>query len=497
MGHLPTPGPDTGFFTTSEAPGSGKDKRLSRTIGFPKDQYGPAPFVRTGLNAINVDAKPGDNIRLSASIENVTPTSMDVAAETWSNSILNEATLTWIEHKGDAKDLQTGWWQAGMGSNAQPIFAANRISFNTPFDEPPTIVVWLHYLDLRPNTQQWRVHTYTTNVARDAFTLNVESWAGSQIYKAGVTWIAYKKGKLDIDSGAFATGSQRTQRQPQKTRGIEFSSGKFVAPPTVLSGLSMIDHTALKPLKIASVAKNVNPKGFTWTLDTETEWTCSAEYIAIGQTPLPSNGEASSGTEPIAQVEIKDDKEIHAQRDDWIVQRAKSLEQLRASLSEWEDNLKKREAAIEEANVQRSAAIGGREAAAEEREAAVKQREEAIKQREAVSQSRETAAGPDEHETTIRQLQQEIEQLKLQLADAASKRAPMRPSRATVNDEGVEDNVDSALPRPPIQPPARELPAGNLNWGFDPDLLARFNQGMAGRNLMRPSRREREEGAAW
>lgn len=498
MGHLSTPGPDTGFFATSEVSTTSKDRRISRTIAFYNGQYSPAPFVRTGLNAVNVDAKPGDNIRLSASIENVTADSMDIAAETWSNSILNEATLTWLEHKEDAKDIQTGWWQAGMGANGYPVFANNRIFFNTPFEEPPFIVVWLHYLDLRPNGQQWRVHTYATNVAQDAFTLNVESWSGSQVYKAGVTWIACKKGKLDLDAGRFASGTQRGQRQPQKTQEIQFSNGKFIAPPTVLSGLSMIDHTTLKPLKIASVAKNVTTKGFTWSLETDSEWTCSAEYIAIGQRPSSSGGEATAGTRPAAQLEIKDDREIQAQRDDWIVQRAKALEQLRTSLSEWEDNLKKREATIEEAQTQRSTAVEVREAAAKEREAAIEQREAAMKQREAVTESRATAAAPGEHTETIQQLQQENEQLRLQVADAASKRAPMRPSRAaTVETEGEEDTVESALPRPPIQPPARELPAGNLNWGFDPDLLARFNQGMAGRNLMRPSRREREEGAAW
>lgn len=507
MGHLSTPGPDTGFFSTSEAsagiPRAPNDKRFSRAIRLSKGQSGRALCVRTGINALDCDASRGDNIRFSAGIENVTPDSFDVVGQTWNNSILNDATLTWIEHKEDAKDVQTGWWQQFLsGNNTTQRGVTNRVTFNTPFDEPPVVVLWLHYLDLRSNSQ-WRIHTYATGVSRDAFTINIESWNTSQIYKAGVTWIAYKQGKLDIDSGKFAADSQRGQRQPHKTREIAFSSGKFVTPPTIFSGLSMIDHTSSKPLKIASVANNVTAKGFTWSLDTETEWTCSAEYIAIGQTPLASGGESNPGAEMATQVEIKDDKEIHAQRDDWIVQRARSLEQLRASLSEWEDNLKKRESTIGKANAQRTTAVEERESAAKEREAALIQREEAIKQKESVSStSREPAAMPNgvggqvDREATIQQLQQEVGQLKLQLTEAASKRAPMRPSRATA-DDGEEDTVESALPRPPIQPPARELPAGNLDWGFDPDLLARFNQGMAGRNLMRPSRREREEGSVW
>lgn len=501
MGHLSTPGPDTGVFSTSEIPADNRrpgDQKFSRMIELPKGRYASAPFIRTGFNAIDCDAAKGDNIRLSASIEQVALTSFGAVTETWNNSTLNSATLNWIEHKGDAKDTQTGWWQYYMASTNNGRHANNRIKFNTPFDEPPVVVLWFHYLDLR-NNSQWRVYTYATDVARDAFTLNIDSWNTSQIYKAGVTWIAYKQGKLDIDSGKFAAGSKRGTRQPQKTQQISFSNGKFVTPPTVLSGLSMIDHTSSKPLKIASVAKDVTAKGFTWSLDTETEWACSAEYIAVGQTPLATGGDAGATT----QVEIKDDKEIHAQRDDWIVQRARSLEQLKTSLSEWEDNLKKREAAIEEANTQRVAAVQGRENAANEREAALAQREEAIQKREAVPEKRDFTPLPngdtshEAHEATISQLQQEIEQLKLQLADAANKRAPMRPSKSTAERDGNEDVVESELPRPPIQPPARELPAGNLNWGFDPDLLARFNQGMAGRNLMRPSRREREEGAAW
>lgn len=488
MGHLATPGPDTGFFSTGEVPaGAGKDQRFSRVIGLPKGQTGQGPCIRAGVNAINLDAVPGGSIRLSASIENVNLESFEVVAQTWNTSILNDATLTWIEHKEDAKDTQTGWWQT---NNYQQSSASYRLNFNTPFDEPPNVVMWFHYLDLVNNTQ-WRIHTYAADITRQGFEIKIDCWNTNQFFKAGVTWIAYKKGKLDIDSGKFCEDSQRAKLQPRKTREVEFGGGKFVQPPTVLSGISMIDHTSSKPLKIASLAKGVSARGFTWSLETETAWTCNAEYIAIGQTPVAQAGGA--------MVEMKDDKEIHAQRDDWIVQRARSLEQLRLSLSEWEDNLKKREAAIEEANGHRVAAVEQREAAAKVREDALAVREEGISKKEAQREPPATNGidGHDERDATIQQQQEEVEQLKARLADETSKRAPMRPSRATVQDGGDEDTVESALPRPPIQPPARELPAGNLDWGFDQDLLARFNQGMAGRNLMRPSRKEREQGAVW
>jgi len=280
MVHLPEPGPDVGFFSTSEVHRqNANEQKISRTIALRQGKFSSPPRIGVGLNAVDTGAVKGDNIRIHTSVSRVFTDSFDVGFRTWWNSTLNSGKAVWTEAKEGAKDTQLGEW-ATMGPSTKQ--QSGHIQFEKPFAEPPEIVLWFNYLDLKSKGEQYRLHTFASDVTKEGFTVNVDTWNMSEFYKVGVTWIASKKNRRGIETGRFVDSTKAIGKRAQKTRKVEFPKGKFSRPPTVLSGLSMIDNSAESPLRLASVVNDVSADGFTWTMETDTKWQTSADFIAIG-----------------------------------------------------------------------------------------------------------------------------------------------------------------------------------------------------------------------
>nr|OQO27598.1 hypothetical protein B0A51_05228 [Rachicladosporium sp. CCFEE 5018] len=282
MGHLSEHGPDNGTFTISSIKSSSKpsDWKYSRAIALPTS-YSSPPTIGLGLNSIDCGAQAGDNIRLQADVSKITDKTFEISVEKWNNSILNDATLVWTESAKGAKDTMIGTWNSKTRDQNQ----SETITFDTPFEEPPTIVLWFRKLDLTgaKSLTSWHVHTYATDVTPKGFKVHIDTWGyHNKVYSVGVTWIAVKKGKKNMHCGRFVEVEAVSKPQKEKERKIEFPGGKFKSEPTVLSGLSMIDHPATNPVKVASVVEDVSKTGFTWRMETGSQYACSADYIAIG-----------------------------------------------------------------------------------------------------------------------------------------------------------------------------------------------------------------------
>nr|OQO16551.1 hypothetical protein B0A51_14837 [Rachicladosporium sp. CCFEE 5018] len=281
MGHLSDPGPDNGTFTASSIKDSSKpaDWKYSRAIALPSG-YAAPPTIGVGLNSIDCGAKDGDNIRIQAEVSKITDKSFEVSVEKWNNSIFNDATLVWTESAQGAKDTKIGSWKIPKFQQKQ----SEAIKFDTPFKEPPTIVLWFRKLDLTgaKNVTSWRVHTYATDIKPEGFTVNIDTWNNNKLYSVVVTWIAIKKGKKNMHSGRFVEADGIAKLQKQKEKRVEFPEGLFKSRPTVLTGLSMIDHPVENPIKLASVVEDVSKDGFTWKMETGSDYACGADYIAIG-----------------------------------------------------------------------------------------------------------------------------------------------------------------------------------------------------------------------
>lgn len=69
---------------------------------------------------------------------------------------------------------------------------SQRIDFNSPFDGIPTITYGLYRLDSSDETNL-RVATMLTNVSSTGFQLTLQTWSGSELYEAAISWMACGK----------------------------------------------------------------------------------------------------------------------------------------------------------------------------------------------------------------------------------------------------------------------------------------------------------------
>ncbi|KAF8434467.1 hypothetical protein BGX38DRAFT_1219495 [Terfezia claveryi] len=70
-----------------------------------------------------------------------------------------------------------------------PGMTEGRILFSRRFESVPTVIVSLQSVDAS-NRVNLRVRVFATHVNLAGFTVRAESWADTEIYSCGVTWLA-------------------------------------------------------------------------------------------------------------------------------------------------------------------------------------------------------------------------------------------------------------------------------------------------------------------
>lgn len=69
---------------------------------------------------------------------------------------------------------------------------SQRIAFNPPFDGTPTVTYGLYTLDSSDETNL-RVATLVSDVSSTGFQLTLQTWSGSELFEAAVSWMACGK----------------------------------------------------------------------------------------------------------------------------------------------------------------------------------------------------------------------------------------------------------------------------------------------------------------
>lgn len=84
-------------------------------------------------------------------------------------------------------------------NNAYPI------CFPHAYSAPPVVVVWLTGFNT-PLHKPWRAQTSASTITQTGFTLHIDTWGGSELFSAGVSWIAYDADDPQIHSCRLNTG---------------------------------------------------------------------------------------------------------------------------------------------------------------------------------------------------------------------------------------------------------------------------------------------------
>lgn len=188
------------------------------------------PVMILGLTSLEADR--GNNVRVSATVEDIHNHIFSAHIRTWDGTKLYRAGYTWLAMPGGHPQFQSGTvdiWDAGDW-HADKLVMHHDVVFPHPYQAPPKVVMWLNLLDFGYVNNE-RVMTFATDVTRTGFTANINTWGDTKLYGAKISWFAYPARHPEICSGTL-----------QGTSGVVGFEKKFTRPPTtVLVGLNRLE----------------------------------------------------------------------------------------------------------------------------------------------------------------------------------------------------------------------------------------------------------------
>ncbi|EME48754.1 hypothetical protein DOTSEDRAFT_67705 [Dothistroma septosporum NZE10] len=307
--HLSEPGPDDGFFSTSEVRSKSEPAlSTSRLIALPRGRYKEPPNLAAGFRSLDISCER--SIRANIVANDFSTEGFQIAIETWGSSQLYEASVAWIEHKADAKDCVFGQFDTSTATpwpSADPFASlspgksnsqsgrdlqqkhAKAFLFPTPFSEPPEVVCWLNRLDLSSGRDyDYKIRAFADEINTESFLAHLSTWHSGRMPGAALCWIAFPKSKRSAESGCISTNHvrKRTDPRPITTAVVKFKK-TFERPPTVIAAINMIDAAGNADLRIKLAISKVTKEGFRWTFETwddSTLYAASAHWIALGAT---------------------------------------------------------------------------------------------------------------------------------------------------------------------------------------------------------------------
>ncbi|EOD47349.1 uncharacterized protein JDV02_000097 [Neofusicoccum parvum] len=272
---------DAGILNTMEVrPWDKPQADNSKSIYYYK-KYNEVPQLPMGLTSLDIDQKA--NIRIRAFSSDATQEKFKVSLDSWADTVLYSASLTWLERSNSRFDyLQTGTYntQETRPWNSPQLTPSKRINFAKPFSSPPKVVTFLQSLDM-DHSRNWRIRVYATDVDTNGFTVHADSWGDSILYSAGVTWLAYPADQPGVASGKFNTQDVRPANQPRAENSSTVNFDKaFGKPPKVMMALDSLDYDNSKNLRLRLSQSQVTNTGITWHLQS---WWDSVMYSSGAQ----------------------------------------------------------------------------------------------------------------------------------------------------------------------------------------------------------------------
>ncbi|UNI13346.1 hypothetical protein JDV02_000097 [Purpureocillium takamizusanense] len=257
---------DAGQFNTMEVRPWDKPQLDNDKVIYYQKKYDTVPELPVGLTSLDIGCAA--NIRIRALTSDATTEKFKASLQSWADTILYSASMTYLEKSSTFSYMQTGVYntQETRPWNKPQLTQSKRINFATPFSSPPKVITWLQALDM-DKSKNWRIKVYPSDIDNTGFTIHADSWADSILYSAGVTWLAYPANQPGVTSGTFNTQDVRPWNQPQaENSGVFNFPTAFSKPPKIIMALNTLDYDHTRNLRLRLSTSSVTNTGITWHL---------------------------------------------------------------------------------------------------------------------------------------------------------------------------------------------------------------------------------------
>lgn len=140
------------------------------------------------------------------------------------------------------------------------------VSFGQTYHTPPGIPIGINTMDIG-NNANIRINAYPTNIARDRFTIHLDSWQDTRMYSAGCTWLQIAATDTNFQFGRYNTTDYHSHHQTRTSRLITFPRA-YSAPPTVVVMLCNLDLERLTGYRVRTYVTDVTARNFVIHVDT-------------------------------------------------------------------------------------------------------------------------------------------------------------------------------------------------------------------------------------
>ncbi|KAK5659090.1 hypothetical protein OQA88_1180 [Cercophora sp. LCS_1] len=162
------------------------------------------------------DLARGENLRLKARAHSLEEGQFIAATETWGagTSRLASAGVMWLTlgTPGTA-GFQTGEVDSSRKyppRSSLPASAHIQVKFETSFSAAPEVVLWIkgfHIGQSKGGSEDWSLRISAESITTHGFYVAMSSEPGSKVYRAIVTWVAFRKDKSGVYHG-IETGTK-------------------------------------------------------------------------------------------------------------------------------------------------------------------------------------------------------------------------------------------------------------------------------------------------
>jgi hypothetical protein len=189
-----------------------RQPKTTRQIAFPQG-YNAPPNVILWLNVLDVTSQ--ESWRFQASADDITPEHFVVNLNTWGDSYLSSARVSWIAFPSDRRNFASGWFstdQLQPWQRPQQKFTQN-VRFDRPFSKTPHVAVALNGVDFGVQANL-RVQVVAVDITTTGFAWQINSWGDSVLYYAGGAYVATLDPNDPDAHSRASTSSTETKKRP-------------------------------------------------------------------------------------------------------------------------------------------------------------------------------------------------------------------------------------------------------------------------------------------